>query len=62
MAKTFSVTGYAVNKRGNTVGVQYDVQATSTEQAMVSALRLATEEGYRFVRLTSAIAQEADHA
>ncbi|WP_208950987.1 hypothetical protein [Rahnella sp. ChDrAdgB13] len=63
MVKIFRVTGYAVNRRGHTVGIQYDVIAESAEPATDGALHSAIAEGYCLIRFTSAVVLvEADNA
>lgn len=47
MLKTFQVSGYAVNKRGNTVGIHYDVRASDVAQAKLAAQQEAISAGYR---------------
>ncbi|MCQ6967823.1 hypothetical protein MRO90_19050 [Escherichia coli] len=37
MRKTFQIDGYAVNKRGNTVGIHYTMTSTSPETAKSTA-------------------------
>ena len=61
MLKTFHVSGYAVNKRGNTVGVRYDVRASTVTQAKHAAEQEATAQGYRHPRLSSAITRRGPH-
>jgi hypothetical protein len=61
MRKYFQVSGYAVNKRGNTVGIFYDVQSTSAKQAIIKAEKHAEEEGFRYIRLTRTILREVNH-
>ena len=62
MLKHFQVSGYAVNKRGNTIGIFYDVQSTNAQQAMTKAEKRAEEDGFRYIRLTRAILLEVRHA
>lgn len=63
MVKIFRVTGYAVNKRGHTVGVQYDVIADNAKSATDGALHSAIAEGYCLIRFTRSTEwTEADHA
>lgn len=38
MPKTYQVTGYTVNKRGLTLGFNYHISASNTEQAKEKAL------------------------
>ncbi|EQC0068482.1 hypothetical protein ACY0L0_002899 [Serratia marcescens] len=61
MLKYFQVSGYAVNKRGNTIGIFYDVQSTSAEQAIIKVEQNAIEDGFRYIRLTRTILQEVRH-
>jgi hypothetical protein len=57
MRKTYQVTGYAVNRRGHTVGIHYTLTATSESAARSTAQQLATEGGYNHIRIT--LVQEA---
>ena len=52
MRKTFQIDGYAVNKRGNTVGIHYTMTSTSPETAKSTAQLLANKGGYKHVRIT----------
>ncbi|MFZ4171181.1 hypothetical protein ACEV60_21375 [Enterobacter ludwigii] len=52
MLKTFHVTGYAVNKRGHTVGIHHTVSATSTDNAQTEALHRAAADGHKHIRIT----------
>lgn len=52
--KTFHISGFAVNKRGNTVGVRYDVHASSLVKAKQAADEKAHEEGYSHLKITRA--------
>ncbi|MGQ6588306.1 hypothetical protein ACUNEO_15925 [Serratia sp. IR-2025] len=61
MLKYFRVSGYAVNKRGNTIGIFYDVQSTDTQQATIKAEKNAEEDGFRYIRLTRTILREVSH-
>ncbi|EBQ4836482.1 hypothetical protein T061_17105 [Salmonella enterica subsp. arizonae] len=49
--KTFRINGRAVNKRGLTVGINYDVTATSDRNAVAEANRLATTNGLKLIRI-----------
>lgn len=49
--KTFRINGRAVNKRGLTVGINYDVTATSDRNAVAEANRLATANGLKHIRI-----------
>lgn len=51
MLKTVLVTGYAVNKRGHTVGIRHSVTAVNADAARVEAERLTIEDGYQHVRI-----------
>lgn len=51
----FNVTGYAVNKRGLTVGVAYQVEATGGTPARNTALSLALAEGLTYPRMLRAV-------
>lgn len=50
--KYFRVTGYAVNQRGLTVGINYDVKATSDRNAISEASQLAAENGLTNIRVS----------
>lgn len=52
MLKTFQVDWYAVNKRGNTVGIHYTLTSGSPDTAKSSAQLLAQKGGYKHVRIT----------
>lgn len=49
--RTFRINGRAVNKRGLTVGINYDVTATSDRNAVAEANRLATANGLKHIRI-----------
>lgn len=51
MRKTFQIDGYAVNRRGHTVGIHYTMTSTSPETAKSTALLLAHKGGYKHVRI-----------
>ncbi|HBS7951009.1 TPA: hypothetical protein MAS44_003541 [Klebsiella pneumoniae] len=51
MLKTFQIDGYAVNKRGNTVGIHYTL-TSSPDTAKSTAQLLAQQGGYKHVRIT----------
>lgn len=53
MRKTFQIDGYAVNKRGLTVGIHYTMTSTSPETAKATAQLLAQKGGYKHVRINS---------
>ncbi|AHE72691.1 hypothetical protein M942_05990 [Enterobacter ludwigii] len=52
MPKTFTITGYAVNRRGHTVGIHHTVTATSADAAQTEALRRAAADGHKHIRIT----------
>ncbi|EAY3715488.1 hypothetical protein FGS56_10410 [Salmonella enterica] len=49
--RTFRINGRAVNKRGLTVGINYDVTATSDRNAVAEANCLATTNGLKHIRI-----------
>ncbi|EIE0299857.1 hypothetical protein ABRE61_003352 [Salmonella enterica] len=51
----FNVTGYAVNKRGLTVGVAYQVEATDDHTAHSAALSTALAKGLTYPRMLRAV-------
>ncbi|EJQ8216421.1 hypothetical protein OD218_001692 [Salmonella enterica] len=51
----FNVTGYAVNKRGLTVGVAYQVEATDDLTARSAALSTALAKGLTYPRMLRAV-------
>lgn len=52
MRSYFLITGYAVNKRGLTVGIGYQVASSDTKTAMAHAMIQAQREGLSHVRIT----------
>lgn len=52
MRKTFQIDGYAVNRRGHTVGIHYTLTSASPDTAKSSAQLLAQQGGYKHVRIT----------
>lgn len=60
MRKTFQIDGYAVNKRGHTVGIHYTMTSTNPETAKSTAQLLAQKGGYKHVRIN--FVQEVRHA
>ncbi|WP_444881965.1 ash family protein [Klebsiella quasipneumoniae] len=52
MRNNFRITGYAVNKRGLTVGIGYQLTSSDTKTAMAHAVLQAQREGFRHVRIT----------
>ncbi|MDH0354022.1 hypothetical protein [Morganella sp. GD04133] len=55
MLKTFRITGYAVNKRGLTVGFSQTISATSQKQAQQQAIAGYEVSGQRYIRITRMI-------
>ena len=51
MLKTFQIDGYAVNKRGNTVGIHYTLTSTTPDDAKLAAQLLAQQGGYKHIRI-----------
>ncbi|AXD69892.1 hypothetical protein ABC356_002532 [Salmonella enterica] len=49
--RTFRINGRGVNKRGLTVGINYDVTATSDKDAVAEASRLAIINGLKHIRI-----------
>lgn len=60
MRKTFQIDGYAVNRRGHTVGIHYTLTSTSPDTAGSIAQLLAQKGGYKHVRIN--FIQEVRHA
>ena len=52
MRNNFRITGYAVNKRGLTVGIGYQLTSSDTKTAMAHAVLQAQREGLSHVRIT----------
>ncbi|WP_423786397.1 ash family protein [Klebsiella michiganensis] len=52
MRNYFRITGYAVNKRGLTVGIGYQLTSSDTKTAMAHAVFQAQREGLSHVRIT----------
>lgn len=52
MRNYFRITGYAVNKRGLTVGIRYEVTSTDVKAATAHAMLQAQREGFSHVRIT----------
>ncbi len=61
MLKTFRLSGYAVNQRGNTVGIHFSVNAANNISAMAQAKQQATQEGYSYIRINY-VSQGVNHA
>ncbi|HBB6758752.1 TPA: hypothetical protein JD366_002616 [Citrobacter amalonaticus] len=51
MRKTFQAYGFAVNRRGHTVGIHYTLTSTSYDDAKSAAHLLAQQEGYKHIRI-----------
>lgn len=51
MRNYFRVTGYAVNKRGLTIGIRYEVTSSDTKAATAHAMLQAQREGLSHVRI-----------
>lgn len=54
MRNYFLITGYAVNKRGLTVGIGYQLTSSDTKTATAHAVLQAQREGLSHVRMTRA--------
>lgn len=52
MRNYFRITGYAVNKRGLTVGIGYQLISSDTKTATTHAVLQAQREGLSHVRIT----------
>lgn len=52
MRNYFRITGYAVNKRGLTVGIGYQLISSDTKTATAHAVIQAQRKGVRHVRIT----------
>lgn len=52
MRNHFHITGYAVNKRGLTVGIRYEVTSSDTKAATAHAMLQAQNEGLTHVRIS----------
>lgn len=52
MRNYFRITGYAVNKRGLTVGIDYQLTSSDTKTATAHAVLQAQREGLSHVRIT----------
>ncbi|HGK3927751.1 TPA: hypothetical protein ACJ2N6_004901 [Klebsiella pneumoniae] len=51
MLKNFQAYGFAVNKRGHTVGIHYTLTRTTPDEAKLAAQLLAQQEGYKHIRI-----------
>ncbi|MEF3760491.1 hypothetical protein [Escherichia coli] len=56
MRNHFHITGYGVNKRGLTIGINYRVLSSNMREAKAHAMNKAQHEGLTSVRLTRVIA------
>ncbi|HBT4564101.1 TPA: hypothetical protein MB288_000066 [Klebsiella pneumoniae] len=52
MRSYFLITGYAVNKRGLTVGIGYQLTSSDTKTATAQVTLQAQREGLSHVRIT----------
>ncbi|UAN20962.1 hypothetical protein KGP25_17515 [Enterobacter sp. JBIWA003] len=52
----FHITGYGVNKRGLTIGINYRIASSSMREAKAHAMNKAQHEGLTSVRITRVIA------
>lgn len=52
MRNHFHITGYGVNKRGLTVGINYRLISSSTREATAHAMRQAQSESLSHIRIT----------
>lgn len=51
MRNHFDVRGYAVNKRGLTVGVAYQIVSSDVKHATAHAMSRAQQEGFTHIRI-----------
>ncbi|EMG9894769.1 hypothetical protein V8O07_001209 [Enterobacter hormaechei] len=51
MRKTFQDYGFAVNRRGHTVGIHYTLTSINYEEAKSAAQLLAQQDGYKHIRI-----------
>ena len=51
MRNYFRITGYAVNKRGLTVGIGYDITSSDTKAAKAHAMLQAQRDGLIHIRI-----------
>lgn len=61
MLKTYRIAGYAVNKRGNTLGIQFNINADTSTAAVAQTKQQATQDGYSHIRINY-VREEANHA
>lgn len=59
MLKNYQAYGFAVNKRGHTVGIHYTLTSTTPDEAKLAAQLLAQQEGYKHIRIN--FVREANH-
>ncbi|EDZ5934474.1 hypothetical protein GSB46_005552 [Salmonella enterica] len=52
MLNTFIAYGYAVNKRGLTVGIRHKLQATSHEETLTAVQHEVQKRGCTHIRIT----------
>ncbi|EJS3010529.1 hypothetical protein NW381_001946 [Salmonella enterica] len=52
MCNTFIAHGYAVNKRGLTVGIRHELQATSQKEALAAVQQEMQRRGCTHIRIT----------
>lgn len=57
---TFNVTGYAVNKRGLTVGIAYQVEAEDGATARDAGLSMALTKGMTYPRVLRVVLAPVD--
>ncbi|WP_413535749.1 hypothetical protein [Rahnella inusitata] len=48
---TFRISGYAVNKRGLTVGINFNLLSASAREATAKAMNQAQHDSYTHVRI-----------
>ncbi|EMD6922508.1 hypothetical protein VRT53_002263 [Citrobacter freundii] len=51
MRKIFQAYGFAVNRRGHTVGIHYTLTSGNYEEAKLAAHLQAQQEGYKHIRI-----------
>ncbi|WP_294900516.1 hypothetical protein [Tatumella sp. UBA2305] len=51
MRNYFDVRGYAVNKRGLTVGINYQIVSSDVKHATAHAMKQAQQEGFTQIRI-----------
>lgn len=60
MLTSFNVTGYAVNKRGLTIGIAYQVEAEDATTARNVGLSVALTKGMTYPRVLRVIPAPVD--